>query len=696
MGDNTLASILTASSESGQLVNYTYSDTIEQDVLTSNFGNGQSIVYEYNDDGEITAIKLGEETKYGYEYLEATDEYGDVTEEWTELTDYVSGLKKIIEDSKTTVNDLNGNFIYSIEDVSDDYDGKKITVGTDVYTLVAEENKDTFKTNGTTDFTKEYTYANDELTKVETAGVTTSYSYNADKFISVLENILNDISKAYGYTYDDNGNITSETVTTKDANRNIVATETITYAYDDKEQLTSAKTSTTKYEYIYDGSGNILSKSETDLTTNATVTDAYVYDQMWKDKLISYNGQSITYDVAGNPTNYMGNALIWTMGRQLASFGDISYTYNEDGSRTSKTVNGVTTKFYLDGTRIVEQTDGTTTLYFFYDSNSEVIGFRYNESDYFYVKNVMGDIVGIADIDGTLIANYTYDPWGKVLSITGSNTAIGNLNPFRYRGYYYDSDIDLYYLQSRYYDPEVGRFINCDDVNYIGYSEWSISYNPFVYCENNPVNGSDPLGNSFIERLKLIFSSIISYFNTNSVSVLSPTSYDWFESSITMGNALKEAAGAKKSTAIMVHSGNFAFQWKNLRSKYVIIHTHGSSIGIYGVDGEEIITTKDMNSIVRNNTIKCVIITSCSVAGNTEENTDNFACALSRKINKKGVVVGCKVVVSGGDTNFQPYDYNSEEKPWLIYRNGVMINDGLPKTISMKIVYDYLKKHKYI
>lgn len=489
---NTLASILAVSSESGQLVNYTYSDTIEQEVLTSNFGNGQSIEYEYNDDGEITAIKLGEETKYGYEYLETTDEYGDVTEEWTELTDYVSGLKKIIEEYKTTVNDLNGNFIYSVEDVSDNYAGKKITVGDTVYTLVTEENKDTFKTNGTTDFEKTYTYANDDLTNVETAGLTTSYSYNADKFISVLENTLNDISKAYGYIYDDNGNITTETVTTKDANGNVVATETIIYAYDDKEQLTSAETSTIKYEYTYDDRGNILSKAETDLTSNATVTDTYVYDETWKDKLISYNGQSITYDVAGNPLNYRGNTLTWSMGRQLASFGDISYTYNEDGIRTSKTSNGVITKFYLDGTRIIEQTDGTTTLHFFYDSNSEVIGFRYNGNNYIYVKNLMGDITGITDVNGNLVASYHYDPWGRVLD--DELTVIGELNPFRYRSYYYDSDIQMYYLQSRYYDPVVGRFINLDDANYIGLRDSAVSYNPFAYCENNPENSSDPSG----------------------------------------------------------------------------------------------------------------------------------------------------------------------------------------------------------
>lgn len=241
-------------------------------------------------------------------------------------------------------------------------------------------------------------------------------------------------------------------------------------------------------------------------------TDNYVYDETWKDQLISYNGQIIIYDAVGNPTNYMGNALTWTMGRQLASFGDISYTYNEDGIRTSKTSNGITTKFYLDETNIIEQTDGTATLHFYYDSNDEVVGFTYNGSDYFYVKNASRDIVGISDAAGNLIASYTYDPWGKVLLISG-NTVISELNPFRYRSYYYDSDIEMYYLQSRYYDPEVGRFINCDDVNYIGITGSEVSYNPFAYCENDPVNDSDPSGHKVVKSTARTYNVYVYYYD---------------------------------------------------------------------------------------------------------------------------------------------------------------------------------------
>lgn len=276
----------------------------------------------------------------------------------------------------------------------------------------------------------------------------------------------------------------------------------ILYCYDDREQLISAETSTIKYEYTYDDRGNILTEKEYAVTVDENGekvytlieanTDTYVYDETWKDKLISYNGQTITYDASGNPIDYMGHNLSWSMGRQLASFDNITYTYDENGIRASKTSNGVKTKYFvdLDG-NVVYQTDETNALLFYYDRNNEVIGFRYNNDNYFYVKNQQGDITDIVDSEGEVVASYQYDAWGKIISISGSNLDIANLNPFRYRSYYYDADTNLYYLQSRYYDPEVCRFINCDNINYIGLSFNAIAYNPFAYCWNNPVNFVD-------------------------------------------------------------------------------------------------------------------------------------------------------------------------------------------------------------
>ena len=321
----------------------------------------------------------------------------------------------------------------------------------------------------------------------------------------MLTNTLNNVTKSYSYTYDKNGNIKSEIVVTSsqgEQGETVETTKTTHYTYDSKKQLVASENGSVRYTYSYDSRGNILSKKEYTVTLDGnnekvyteTESDSYTYDETWKDKLTSYNGQTITYDASGNPLNYMGHNLSWTMGRQLASFDGIAYTYNETGIRTSKTVDNVTTTYYLDKTNIIEQITGNAVFHFYYDSGNELIGFNYADNDYIYVKNQQGDVTDITNSGGQVVASYTYDPWGKITSISGSNLEIANLNPFRYRSYYYDSDIQMYYLQSRYYDPEVGRFINCDDVHYIGTTQTELSYNAFAYCGNDPVNCSDPSG----------------------------------------------------------------------------------------------------------------------------------------------------------------------------------------------------------
>ena len=178
----------------------------------------------------------------------------------------------------------------------------------------------------------------------------------------------------------------------------------------------------------------------------------------------------------------------------------LTFKYNENSLRTEKKVTqgGITTiyNYIWDGEKLVSQSDGTDTLYFFYnDSEYAPDGFVLNGTDtYLYTKNLQGDITGIADENGNIVTTYTYDAWGKVLSVTGTAAStIGKANPFRYRGYYYDTETELYYLQSRYYNPEWGRFINADSTDYLGYGGF-VSYNLFAYCENNPVSYFDSNG----------------------------------------------------------------------------------------------------------------------------------------------------------------------------------------------------------
>jgi len=183
-------------------------------------------------------------------------------------------------------------------------------------------------------------------------------------------------------------------------------------------------------------------------------------------QLYSYNGQSITYDAIGNPLTYInGRTFTWQNGRNLATVNQgsksISYAYNADGLRTSKTVNGVTTEYYWFEGRLLGQKTGNDTILFLYDENGRAYGFVYNGSPYYYFFNAQGDVAYIMGTDGGWYASYTYDEWGNLLSATG-DTTLANLNPIRYRGYYYDAETGLYYVSSRYYDPEIGRWINAD------------------------------------------------------------------------------------------------------------------------------------------------------------------------------------------------------------------------------------------
>ena len=306
------------------------------------------------------------------------------------------------------------------------------------------------------------------------------------------------------YVYDANGNITAERTWQPDENNPLREK----YAYDGKNQLIrhDSVTQGKSFAYEYDAGGNILSKSEYDYTTGelgaALNTVNYTYgDSSWGDLLTAYNGQAITYDTIGNPTSYLGWSFDWT-GRSLTGATKdsqtLSFTYNSNGIRTSKTVNGVKTEYLLNGTQILAQKTGSNTLCFFYDQQGNRVGMAdANNRFYYYLYNIQGDVIAIADAStGKLVATYKYDAWGNCTVQNADGWTAGDANPFRYRGYYYDTETGLYYLNSRYYDPEVGRFINAD--NQLSTGDMT-GMNLFAYCGNNPVNRVDYTGQFWSE-----------------------------------------------------------------------------------------------------------------------------------------------------------------------------------------------------
>ena len=162
------------------------------------------------------------------------------------------------------------------------------------------------------------------------------------------------------------------------------------------------------------------------------------------------------------------------------------------GIRDSKTVDGVKYNYLtLDG-KVVRQTWGSNVLDIIYDNSGLPYALKYNGAYYIYVLNQQGDVIRIVNSTGATVAEYRYDAWGNVIYSNGSMAAV---NPIRYRGYYYDIETGFYYLQSRYYDPSIGRFINADDVMFSGADGSFLSHNLFAYCHNNPVNLSDSGGN---------------------------------------------------------------------------------------------------------------------------------------------------------------------------------------------------------
>ena len=305
---------------------------------------------------------------------------------------------------------------------------------------------------------------------------------------------------------------------------------TLSYGYDAEERITSVVetytvdgtpvTNTTLYTYDALGqlltetvNGEVVNSMEYDNYGNITKKNGKVYtygDAKWKDLLTSYNGLSISYDAQGNPASYLGHTLTWEKGRQLKKFDNIEYTYNANGIRTSKKVNGVLHTYTIDGAKILRETWGENTLVPLYDNEDSICGILYNSVPYYFTKNLQGDVIAIVDKNAQTVARYSYDAWGvPEVKFDSSDCQIATINPFRYHGYFYDEETGLYYLLSRYYNPDLGRFINADSIEWLGTNERIIETNIFVYCKNDCVNLSDEVGFGGIDTLLSVLNSSI-------------------------------------------------------------------------------------------------------------------------------------------------------------------------------------------
>ena len=200
-------------------------------------------------------------------------------------------------------------------------------------------------------------------------------------------------------------------------------------------------------------------------------------------------------------------------------FFESGKSYNVYDLRLEKTVNGVNTEYYYNGSILIAMADDTNTQKFSYDSTGNVVSVNFNGTEYYYLRNAQGDIVKLIDKNKNAVVEYTYDSRGKPVAVTGTlATTLGANQPFRYRGYVYDEETGWYYLQSRYYDPTTCRFISADVLLSTG--QGVIGHNSFAYCGNNPIIRADESGYSWWDFLvfgTLVHKAITDYLTENRV-----------------------------------------------------------------------------------------------------------------------------------------------------------------------------------
>lgn len=493
----------------GDYLEYAYDNYGNISIITGETGKIAEMIY--NKQGLVTkAVDYSSgETSYYYYKFDGSLESEYRTSSDGSLTHYI-------------VTDSDGN---TVEKTSVNGQTKTITTGTDKDGKSFVNNDGVINETSTDDFGRVSTVTTKQ-NKNDTV-FTKQYSYYHGSESNATTNMVGGISYKlssdrvldYSYNYNDTGNVENVYENGK---------KVAVYTYDELNQLVwYADTRTGRYiRIVYDNYGNIHRMESYSLGTNwAPVklleTRTYSYgDTNWKDKLTEFDGNSITYDKNGNPLTYRDDMTFeWENGRILkkinTSYKAIQMNYDSNGMRTQKSVDGVKTNYYYDSSNnLFALTQGSDTLFFYYDNSGEVMSVSCNGTMYYYIKDLQDDITEIVDKDGKAVAEYAYDAWGNMLTENNGTLTVGKLNPFRYRSYVYDEETGLYYLQSRYYDPLTGRFVNAD-IYCDTETDTPLSTNMFAYCENNAINNVDFTGEWFY-NLKDYYNHNIKRWRKNS------------------------------------------------------------------------------------------------------------------------------------------------------------------------------------
>ena len=493
-----------------EAVSHTYGDRNGQ-LLKSTYANGWEVTYTYDNLDRVTEVKAAKNGtsytigRYIYDKLGRMARFVDGQVPGKSCTygyDLTDRLCEAVFDDGTAY-----TYTYDANDCLVKEHHTLPGGSRDVIRAYDKDSRETSVTCGSAKVEKAF----DELGRLSTikrngGRHTTAYTYEtaSDGGQTGRVKTVKNGSHSENYTYDTWGNVTKVTENSSQSGK--------AYAYDAQGQLIREYDPDKKVwlGYKYDAGGNMTEVRSYPAAENGdpegegTVIKKFAYGSAWKDQLtamtVEGTTRNFTYDANGNLLSDGKYTYSWTKGSLLAKVtGDsleAAYTYDASGIRTSKTVNGVKTEYLTAGGSILAEKKNGVWQQYLYDGSGQLMAIRYKGADYYYIRDGLMCITGLVDANGGAVVNYRYDSWGKLISITGSMAGtLGKDNPYRYKGYYYDDETGMYYLKSRYYQPEICRFISADELTTLSVGQGNfIQYNLYIYCLNNSINQIDEDG----------------------------------------------------------------------------------------------------------------------------------------------------------------------------------------------------------